>query len=145
MCQYYWCCYSYSVNRRSVANFKKIRENSLLVLQMCIASPTGTAIMPRFTHKHGRQRNTSKLSCGLYIVPILLELLPCIASLVTPILAYKLGSYDQKRRHRWNQDEIHIKRKKNALCHGLRPPTRLLTIILTHLNLCLTLPLKQWG
>jgi hypothetical protein len=37
--QYYWRCDSYSANRQSAANIKKIRENFLSALQIRPASP----------------------------------------------------------------------------------------------------------
>jgi hypothetical protein len=46
--QYYWLCDSYSANRRSAANIKKIRENFLLALQIRPASPICAANVPRF-------------------------------------------------------------------------------------------------
>ncbi len=40
--QYYLSCDSYSANRRSTANKKKIRENFVLALRICTASPIST-------------------------------------------------------------------------------------------------------
>jgi hypothetical protein len=44
--QYYLFCDSYSANRRSAANIKKIRENFVLALQIRPASPIGAASIP---------------------------------------------------------------------------------------------------
>jgi hypothetical protein len=44
--QYYWRCDSYSANRRSAANIKKICENFILALRIRLASPIGAASVP---------------------------------------------------------------------------------------------------
>jgi hypothetical protein len=46
--QYYWLRNSYSANRRSAVNIKKIRENFLLALRIHPASPICVANVPRF-------------------------------------------------------------------------------------------------
>jgi hypothetical protein len=61
--QYYWSCHSYSANRQSTAN-KKMRENFLLVLQICPALPMGMANIPRFARKRRGQRSANNLSYG---------------------------------------------------------------------------------
>jgi hypothetical protein len=47
--QYYCRCDPFFANRRSAAK-KKIRENFLLALRNCRASPIGVAKLPRFTY-----------------------------------------------------------------------------------------------
>jgi hypothetical protein len=44
--QYYLSCNSFSVNRRSAANVKKIRENFVLALQIRPASPICASSVP---------------------------------------------------------------------------------------------------
>jgi hypothetical protein len=53
---------------------KKIREISLLALQMFPASPLGTASVPRFAHKCRVLRSAKKTCGAIYIAPILLAL-----------------------------------------------------------------------
>jgi hypothetical protein len=70
--QYYWFCDSYSANRRS--EFKKIRGNSLLVLQIRPALPKGAANVPRFANKCQMSRSAINKSCAIYIAQIVLAL-----------------------------------------------------------------------
>jgi hypothetical protein len=71
LCQYYWRCDLFSANRRGAANKKKIRENFLLALRICSASPISAKKAPRFAFEHREQRSANN---AFYIVPLQLAL-----------------------------------------------------------------------
>ncbi len=86
--QYYWRCDSYSANKRSAANIKKIRENFVLALRICPASPISAEC-------HAAPINLAVAAIQHHFYQ---RYIARTASPIDPELTYNFYSTDRKRK-----------------------------------------------